>query len=98
MFNWSMYLINVLVLFSWLCTLALFGAASPDTGKQMATQVSSFSAQTGQSPSQTPQPPPPASSRKDEETVGAEALEAQRRTFAASIIMSLADEARSYKD
>ena len=104
MFNWSMYLINVLVLFSWSCALSLFGAASPDTGKQMATQVSSFSAQStspsqiGQSPSQTPQPPPPASSRKDDETVGAEALEAQRRTFAASIIISLADEARSYKD
>ncbi len=27
-----------------------------------------------------------------------EIVEAQRRTFAASIIMSLADEARSYKD
>jgi len=33
-----------------------------------------------------------------QETRSTEALEAQRRTFAASIIMSLADEARSYKD
>lgn len=104
MFDWSMYLINVLVLFSWLCALSLFGAASPDTGKQMATQVPSFSAQatsppqTEPSPIQPPQPPLPASSRKDDEVVETEASEAQRRTFAVSIIISLADEARSYKD
>jgi len=45
-------------------------------------------------PSQTAQSPP-ASPKKDEEIP---ATEAQRRTFAASIIMSLADEARSYND
>ena len=50
------------------------------------------------SPIQTHQPPPPASPKKDDQIVEIEALEAQRRTFATSIIMSLADEARSYKD
>lgn len=38
------------------------------------------------------------SPKKDEETVRTEALEEQRRTFAASMIVSLADEARSYKE
>lgn len=47
-----------------------------------------------QSPIRTPQPSP----KKTDEVVGTEALEAQRRTFAASLIMSLADEARGYKD
>ena len=51
----------------------------------MAAKVTSFSPQT-------------TSPKKDDETVRREALEAQRRTFGASIIMSLADEARSYKD
>ena len=50
------------------------------------------------SPIQTHQRPPPPSPKKHDEIVGNEAIEAQRRTFAASIIMSLADEARSYKD
>ena len=96
--------LSVLVLFSWVGALPLFGAASPGTEKQMTTPVTSFSAQTtspsqtGQSPIQTHQPPPPASPKKDDAKIETEALEAQRRTFAASIIMSLADEARSYKD
>jgi len=60
--------------------------------------LSLFGPTSGQSPLRTHQPPPPASPKKDDEIVGTEALEAQRRTFAASIIMSLADEARSYKD
>ena len=69
----------------------------------MAPPVTSFSAQTKsqsqtvQSPIRTHQPPPPTP-KKDEEIVGTEALEAQQRIFAASIIISLADEARSYKD
>lgn len=95
---------NVLVLFSWLCALSLFGTASSHTGKQIATEVTSFSAlatstsQTGQSPVRTHQPPPPASPKKNDEMAETEALEAQRRAFAASIIMALADEARSYKN
>ena len=66
----------------------------------MAKPVTSFSAQaksqsqTVQSPIRTHQPPPPTT-KKDEEIVG---TEAQQRIFAASIIISLADEARSYKD
>ncbi len=72
-----MHLINLLVLFSWMWALPLFGAASSI---------------------QTHQPPPPASPKKDDQIVEIEALETQRRTFATSIIMSLADEARSYKD
>lgn len=89
-----------MVMLSALCALCLFGAASPHTGRQ----ITSFSAQATSpsqpAPSQTPthQPPSPPSPKKDEEILGAEALEAQRRTFAASIILSLADEARSYKD
>jgi len=99
-----MYLINVLVLSSWLSALSLLGATSPHTEKQMATQMPSSSAQaaspsqTGQSPIQPHPPPPPTPPKKHDDTVGTEAFEAQRRTFAASIIMSLADEARSYKD
>jgi hypothetical protein len=99
-----MRLANALVLFSWLCALSFFGAASPHKGKQIATQLTSLSAQatspsqTEQSPVQTHQPASPASPKKDDEIVATEALEAQRRTFAASIIMALADEARSYKD
>jgi hypothetical protein len=95
---------NVFVLFSWLCALSVFGAASPHTERQIAVPATSFAAQgtspsqTRQSPTRTPQPPPPASPKKDDDTVATEALEAQRRTFAASIIMSLADEARTYKD
>lgn len=50
----------------------------------------------GAAPIRSQQAPPPASPKKHDETV--DAIEAQRRTFAASIIMSLADEARSYKD
>ncbi len=92
-----MHLTNALVLFSWLCALSLFGAASPHKGKQIATQATPTS-QTGHSPIQTHQPPPPASPKKDDEIVGTEVLEAQQRTFAASIITALADEARSYKD
>lgn len=99
-----MYLINAVILFSWLCTPALFEAGSPYREKQLATKVTPFSAQTTspsqieRAPGQTRRPRPSASPKKDEEIVLAEALEAQRRTFAASIIMSLADEARSYKD
>lgn len=95
---------NVLVLFSCVCALSLVGSASPHVEKQKATQVSSFQAQATspsqaeQSPTGTPQPPPPASPKKDDEIVTTDLLDAQRRTFAASIIMSLADEARSYKD
>ena len=79
---------NLLILLCWLCALSSFAVASPQTSKLQA----------GQSPVQTRQPTPPASPKKEEETVGSKELEAQRRTFAASIIMSLADEARSYKD
>jgi ABC-type molybdenum transport system ATPase subunit/photorepair protein PhrA len=39
-----------------MCALSLFGAASPGTGKQMATPVTSFSAQ-ATSPSQIGQSP-----------------------------------------
>ena len=39
-----------------------------------------------------------SSPKKDDETVKTEAIEAQRRAFARSIIMSLADDARSFKD
>jgi hypothetical protein len=49
---------------------------------------------------QTRRPPTktaPAATKK-EDVIETESAEAQRRTFAASIIMSLADEARSYKD
>jgi hypothetical protein len=56
--------------------------------------LSLFGIASGQSPARTP----PQSPKKDDQIVVTEALEAQRRTFAASIIMSLADEARSYKD
>ena len=84
---------HVLVLFCGLCALSLF-AATTASGQRTKLLVSP---QTGQSPIRTNQAPPP-SSKKDDEIVGTEALEAQRRTFAASIIMSLADEARSYKD
>ncbi len=38
------------------------------------------------------------SPKKDDEVLKTEAIEAQRRAFAVSIIMSLADDARSYKD
>jgi hypothetical protein len=93
---------NIVVFFSSFCVLGLFGPAQ--TGKQMAMQVTSLSAQaksqskTVQSRIPTHKPPPPTP-KKNEEIVGTEALEAQqRRIFAASIIMSLADEARSYKD
>jgi len=74
--------------------LSLFGATSTHTEKQRATQVTSLSARA----TPTPQTQRSASPKKDDEIVRTEALEAQRRTFAASIIMSLADEARSYKD
>lgn len=93
---------NILVLISWLCALSWFGGALPHTVKRIEAQVTSLppqvTSQTGQSPIQTPQAPPRASTTKDDEKVGREALEMQRRTFATSIIMSLVDEARSYKD
>jgi hypothetical protein len=54
--------------------------------------------QTPQSPTKTYQTPPQASSKTDDKFQEAQLLEAQRRTFAVSIIMSLADEARSHKD
>ena len=80
------------VLLAWLCALSLFAAASPFSGQAKS------SSQAAQSPIRTERPRPTASPKKDDEIDGTEALEAQRRTFAASIIMSLADEARSYKD
>lgn len=56
---------------------------------------------TPQSPKQsTPQPKSSPSTNKNEtgNLIDDEAIETQRRTFAVSLIMTLADEARSYKD
>ena len=98
-----MYLISFIVLSSWLCAQCLFVAASPHNEKQIKAQANLSSAQAStsqitQSPIQTPRPPRPASPKKDDEVLRTEAIEAQRRAFAVSIIMSLADDARSYKD
>lgn len=93
-----MFDFNVLALCVSLCTVCLFGVASSHRGEQTETQPRSFSSQSTSTSQtgQTHQSSPSASPTKD--AVGTEALEVQRRTFAASIIMSLAHEARSYKN
>ena len=98
-----MYLINFIVLSSWLGSQGLIVAASPHTKKEIKAQAISSAAQASpsqmkQSPFQTPRPPRPASPKKDDEVLRTAAIEAQRLAFAVSIIMSLADDARSYKD
>src|SRR5688500_2694223 len=96
-----MYLIDFITLFSWLFAQCLFVAASPHIEKQIKANSSSAQAsisQIKQSPIQTIPPPRRASPKKDDEVLRTEAIEAQRRAFAVSIIMSLADDARSYKD
>lgn len=56
---------------------------------------------TPQSPKQSPSQPKSSPSTNKNETgnlIDAEAIETQRRTFAVSLLMTLADEARSYKN
>lgn len=62
----------------------------------LAQPVFVAASQTTQPPVQRRQPPVPASPKKNDDLQ--KAVEEQRRTFAVAIVMSLADDARSYQD
>ena len=97
-------LLTNLVLSFWLSALLVFDAAGIHAERPFSVQASLAVAQTipitqtPQSPTKTHKPPPPAPTKTDLELQETKLVEAQRRTFAVSIIMSLADEARSHKN